>query len=1063
MRLRRLELSGIGPFKATHAIDFDRLTAGGLFLLEGPTGSGKSTIIDAITWGLYGSVAGGSDSTDERMRSTHAEPNAQSYVDLVFSVEAGTFRIRRTPQWTKPGNKNPTNATAKLWRLSEAALEEGQIDHGEVVSTKAREVGSEVAGLIGLNRDQFVQTIVLPQGKFAEFLRLRSDERTKLLEQIFDTSIYRLVTDELKERAKQAGSSVDEARQAWLTSVSTCVAALEAEHGAAGESDEGPATGEAPAGDATPADGRAHAAGGGPASGAAGEAAPSVRQDATVGSQSDDTPVEELATQATEPQDAPDVAAVLAARVDAAEREAAEAGKISRRLAEQATRTAEELREAEELARRLATREQLLGRQRELDARKEAIGGLRQSLDLHDEAGRVAAYVEASERAQTRLGTARAGVEAFGLQPAQVGEELVASTQSQIDELTQSLGALAEVARLEEDLSRARAKQAEREARLTELLASIKAAEQREAALPERLQDVNDRIAASQSIALGLDRHKADVERLTRLRAKLGELRQARTERDAALAEARDAASAFSRAKGESDTVTRAWLESVSAILAVELADDSPCPVCGSRDHPSPAPESSVRATRAEVDEAEEVTSRARQALDAAQRKVDVTASRVLSIEEEVGETSPDEVDEALATARRAVEESRRAGTELEGLRGDMERLHEESEAARKRRQDDAEAQASLRSAIESAGASIAEDAARVESELRGYASVAQRRRATEAAISGQRERLAAFRALIAALEACSERAAELEQALLATPFATADEVRAARQTPEAAARARADVDAHDRAVEEVAHALCSPEIAALTGDEVPRVDEHVRRAEAAHTRAEAAQKRATLAEDRARRSAGQLETVVARARSWSAAKQAAGPVVRLASLATAGAASITRVPLATFVLQQRFEQIVTSANERLAEISLGRYQLARREDQEKGSREMKTGLGLVVIDRDGEASGSTERSTRSLSGGETFYVSLALALALADVVRAENGGIQLETLLIDEGFGSLDEDTLGLVMNTLKGLTRETRSVGLVSHVSEMKKMIAEQVTVRPLADGSSRLDVRC
>jgi len=197
MRIRRLELAGIGPFAAAYTIDFDALTAGGLFLLDGPTGSGKSTIIDAITWGLYGAVAGGRDSTDDRMRSTHAAPAAQSYVDLVFSVEAGTFRVRRTPQWTKPGNKNPTNATGKLWRLSEGAVESGRLEAGEVLETKAAGTSIEVARLIGLNREQFVQTIVLPQGKFADFLRLRSSERTALLEQIFDTGIYRRVAEEL--------------------------------------------------------------------------------------------------------------------------------------------------------------------------------------------------------------------------------------------------------------------------------------------------------------------------------------------------------------------------------------------------------------------------------------------------------------------------------------------------------------------------------------------------------------------------------------------------------------------------------------------------------------------------------------------------------------------------------------------------------------------------------------------------------------------------------------------------------------------------------------------------
>ena len=206
-----------------------------------------------------------------------------------------------------------------------------------------------------------------------------------------------------------------------------------------------------------------------------------------------------------------------------------------------------------------------------------------------------------------------------------------------------------------------------------------------------------------------------------------------------------------------------------------------------------------------------------------------------------------------------------------------------------------------------------------------------------------------------------------------------------------------------------------------------------------------------------------QLDVVSEREKAWARRQSSAGPVVRLANLANAGSDSITKIPLATFVVRHRFEQILDRANERLADISLGRYQLARSDEKERGSREIKTGLSVTVIDRDGEADGAAKRSPRSLSGGETFYVSLALALALADVVRAENGGIALETLLIDEGFGSLDEDTLGLVMSTLTGLARDGRAVGLVSHVAEMKKMIAERVTVRPLGDGSSRVEIRC
>ncbi|XCB30703.1 AAA family ATPase [Arcanobacterium hippocoleae] len=100
MIIRSLKFSGIGPFKGEYAIDFDRLAADGLFLFDGPTGSGKSTLIDAVTFALFGSVAG-KDSSNTRIRSTHTDPTIESWVDLVFSVSSGTYRVRRSPSWMR--------------------------------------------------------------------------------------------------------------------------------------------------------------------------------------------------------------------------------------------------------------------------------------------------------------------------------------------------------------------------------------------------------------------------------------------------------------------------------------------------------------------------------------------------------------------------------------------------------------------------------------------------------------------------------------------------------------------------------------------------------------------------------------------------------------------------------------------------------------------------------------------------------------------------------------------------------------------------------------------------
>lgn len=227
MQLRRLELQGIGSFAGREVIDFDALGASGLFLVEGPTGAGKSTIIDAVVFGLFGTVAGGKESSTERLRSTYVDPSTISYADVIFTIEAGTFRVRRTPSFTKPGNSSPTAATAKLWKLSETAVDLGDIDGGTPIATKARDVGVYISNLLGLNAEQFLQTIVLPQGKFAEFLRLESQERTKLLTQIFDTRVFGSVTQWLTDHARTARGAIANAQETFVRAVSNTATALE--------------------------------------------------------------------------------------------------------------------------------------------------------------------------------------------------------------------------------------------------------------------------------------------------------------------------------------------------------------------------------------------------------------------------------------------------------------------------------------------------------------------------------------------------------------------------------------------------------------------------------------------------------------------------------------------------------------------------------------------------------------------------------------------------------------------------------------------------------------------
>jgi exonuclease SbcC len=157
------------------------------------------------------------------------------------------------------------------------------------------------------------------------------------------------------------------------------------------------------------------------------------------------------------------------------------------------------------------------------------------------------------------------------------------------------------------------------------------------------------------------------------------------------------------------------------------------------------------------------------------------------------------------------------------------------------------------------------------------------------------------------------------------------------------------------------------------------------------------------------------------------------------------------RMQLSSYVLAARLEQVAAAATERLLRMSGGRYALEHCDTEADGRK--RAGLGLRVVD----AWSSTVRDTRSLSGGESFFASLALALGMADVVTAESGGTRIDTLFIDEGFGSLDEDTLNDVMDVLDDLREGGRTVGIVSHVADLRSRITAQVEVRKGTSGST------
>ena len=212
MKIRWLRITGIGPFAGAHTIDFTAFEDSGLFLLEGPTGAGKSTIIDAITFALYGDVARTKDASKDRLRSNHISDSDPSEVDLVFEVATGIYRVSRTPAYTPAGKKSQRNSKSTLTRVVEDPDAPDGWRTVEAIASGPRDVGYEIPTIVGLDKDQFLQTIVLPQGKFSQFLTATSEAREQILRDIFDTQIYADFTKALAEAAASSKRGIEERR-----------------------------------------------------------------------------------------------------------------------------------------------------------------------------------------------------------------------------------------------------------------------------------------------------------------------------------------------------------------------------------------------------------------------------------------------------------------------------------------------------------------------------------------------------------------------------------------------------------------------------------------------------------------------------------------------------------------------------------------------------------------------------------------------------------------------------------------------------------------------------------
>ncbi|WP_454084848.1 AAA family ATPase [Georgenia sp. Marseille-Q6866] len=998
MRIHHLSLEAVGPFAGHHEVDLDQLSAGGLFLLEGPTGSGKSTLIDAITFGLYGTL--GSPARDDRLPSAHAA-GAEPVIEVVFSTGAGIYRVRRTPAFQRPKRRGEgttrQNATARLWRLESVTD-----PSGEPLATTTQEVGTEVRRIVRLDRSQFSQTVVLPQGRFSTFLRAKPDERAAVLQDVFGTEVYQRVQDQLVAMAREARKELEAARREVTGCVGNLGSLLQ-------DGDESVAVLEQ----------------------AAAELDSAVMEEA---------------------------AAAVVARAES-ERAAAEARREEARAAERAAQRA--LDAEQDLARRVRRRRELLAEQEQLAARADAVTALGEELA----AARRAAVAAGALRAEA---AARAAVEHAEDQLARVcaasadGPDAdltdlgLGALRELVTALTGERGGLVELLTLEAGLA---ARETAVEADETALAARRTALEGRRAALasrPGQRERLSEALSRIQREAMSVPAAEARVATCRAVRDAARDVEQRLTQLVAAEAAVTAATSGATTATQEEQTVRSRWIAGMSGSLAAELEPGTPCTVCGATEHPAPAPRSPEHATAEDVDAAAARRARAEDAVSAARETRAQAEARLRAAQEASGGTALADAEESLSAAEQELKDARDAVRLAALHEQELAVFDEETDTLREAVGREENALAAATEELRGRRAALAADRERCSRGSAEAGTVADRVQRIETRLGTARRVVEARDAHHAARRRQDESAAALAAALTESRFTDAAEATAAQLPATRMAELEREVAEHGGATARVRECLAEAPIASLTGEEVPRVEE----AEAVHTERQTALISATELAGRAadsltrlRRCHRSLSEVLAR---HHAVTERAAPVLRMGELAAAGEGNARATTLSTFVLLRRFEDVVAAANDRLAVMSDGRYSLTRIDEREGRSR--KAGLGLTVHDHVTE----TTRDPHTLSGGETFYVSLCLALGLADVVTSEAGGISLDTLFIDEGFGSLDPHTLDGVLGELSRLQAGGRAVGIVSHVSELKERIADRIEVRRLASGASTLTVR-
>jgi len=1022
MRPIRLALQAFGPYLARQEIDFGSLSDRSLFLIHGPTGAGKTTLLDAMCFALYGETSGSltaakqqQERSASQMRTDNSPPDVHTEVTLDFSLGSKIYRAYRRAAHTRPKKSglgtitDPAKGT--LWELT--AKEE--LDPlSTPLAAGAEKVTERIESLLGLKSSQFCQVVLLPQGKFRQFLTAGSIERQAVLEALFGAELYRRIEKSLKEAVEKIASDLE-------------IAQLKRDHllqmAQAASSEELSTRRELKS-----------------------------RELARVKELLAALKVQEKSANENVLRGHQHAALIKERDLAAAECEtfaSTAAGILCERLK----------------AERAAAAAKLLDSETELSQRRGESTAATQA---------VRECTEALALAQESLARAQAG-----LVEEKRRDSLRVETQQNVDRLTAMVASVAELQHSQ------RAFEAMEKA-LVAARKSGNALDTEIDACATNVRTLDAALNAARAVAATLEtltlRHEQarrrfeEREKLEKLRGELFAAVIAADNHSGLLLELEKK---IADARRDKDVLQHAWESGQAAVLAQQLKPDHPCPVCGSTKHPLPAPapgnlptESNVKARREEVDRLE--STRLAALNESAQAR---TACSTLQNESRVREDSLG--DAAVLTLAILLKER----DAIEKNVSDTERAAKEVPLSERKC---ALAKAEFDASLEKKK-SLDEDLRKLESERESLAAVlAERQRgvpveyrtplALEHARSAAGETLQKLtRAREKAMSDCEKSVAEVER-LAATQIERSRFLTESNEKSQAAERhfiLKLDAAGFKNTGDFTAAKMSSSALRDLEQNlrefegKQDAANERLKRANSAadglrapdlpalqaalaaltNSIAEALEEQANVSRecDDIERYVTQLKGAI---ETWDRLQQRHAPLATLAQ--AANGQNPFKLTFQRFVMGAMLDDVLAAASQRLRLMSRGRFHLQRAQ-LESGQRSAG-GLDMDVYD----FFTGTARPVSTLSGGESFLASLALALGTADVVQSYSGGVHLDAVFIDEGFGSLDAEALELALQALIDLQQTGRMVGIISHVPELRERIGARLEISITRAGS-------